>query len=161
MSKYNVNFCRCGRVHFIEWEKINKVCSDKTKSLLHICNNCGHVLDIWFTDYEDGYAINSKSVLNEELEVKNIGLVVTSTGTKIYMKTGNEATMLEGGTFIDWGTSDRGCKEEDRYEVDIHKTLRYLDDEIKAKELSGYGVNIDWSGTKYATSYNSKKEKSR
>ena len=40
MKKYSVRFCDCGRVHFIDENKLNEVCETE-KSVMHICNHCG------------------------------------------------------------------------------------------------------------------------
>ena len=152
MRKYNIKFCECGRIHFLDNKKIDNLCT-KGKSVLVVCNNCGVTSEIWYTEQSDGYYVNSRRIRDKELEADDIGLIITSSGEKIYMKTGSEATAYVSGTFIDWDTKDEFCSEEDRKIVDTKKTIRMIDDEDKLLELSYKGVKIDWTGTKYEDSY--------
>lgn len=154
MDKYNVRFCECGRVHFIEWKILNRVCDTENKKVLFICNNCGKTDLQFLDDYLDGKVWTSIPVENEMLEGTDVGLVITSRGERIWMKSGGYATSKVGTIFIDWDTPSNKCSEESRKIVDTQKTIRMIDDEEKLEELSHYGVDIHWKGTKYEKSYN-------
>lgn len=157
MNKYNVKFCRCGRVHFIEWESLEETCDYEDKSALVVCSNCGNVYLKWLSDCMEGKAWNSITIREEIFDEKsNIGKIIVSPGESIYMKTGKEATSMAGGRFIDWDSKDEDVTYEDRTTVDIEKTIRMIGDETKLRELSNYAVEINWKGTKYENSFNSR-----
>lgn len=153
MNKYDVRFCRCGRVHFIEWDKLNRVCDEEDKSVLFICNNCGKTSLIWLEECMDGKAWNSISIEDDELSTKDIELIIASRGESIWMKSGGYATCKAGSTFIDWDTPKGECSDEDRKIVDVERTICMIRDEEKLEELSHYAVDIDWKGTKFEKSY--------
>lgn len=154
MDKYKVKFCECGRVHFLDFEKVLKVCDEDDKTLLFVCNNCGKTLLIWLDECMDGKAWGSRSVSNEEVNPDTLGLIMTSRGEKIYMKTGGYATAMAGGTFIDWETKGEDITDSDRKTVDTKKTINMIRDEEKLNLLSNYAVDIKWKGTKFKKSFN-------
>lgn len=152
MNKYDVRFCNCGRVHFLDAKKIDGICMNGD-SVLVVCNNCGEFSETWYDENPDGYYVNSRHIRDTELKGDSIGLIIASSGEKIYMRSGSEATAYINGTFIDWETKEGECSDEDRKIVDTNRTIRMIGDETKITELSHYGVKIDWTGTKYKDSY--------
>ena len=158
MKKYDVRFCDCGRVHFIDEDKLNEA-YDSEKSVIHICNNCGRTYMTWLEDYLDGKARCGRFVEDEEFDnnsLNQIGWVVSSSGERIIMRTGGEAT-YHGGIFVDYESkNDDNLKnfERLRREVDIRSTINEINDDDKLEALSHYGTNIHWAGTKFEKSYN-------
>lgn len=159
MTKYDVRFCKCGRVHFIENEKLEKVCSENEKEILFICNHCGASSIIGLEDYMDGKAWYSYSVTNTEIsDVSRIGLIIASRGEMIIMQTGSFATYLSGGLFIDSDTPKPDEITTNEWEnkrkiVDTQRTINQIRDIEKVEALSHYGVHIDWKGTLYEKKY--------
>lgn len=154
--KYDVRFCRCGRVHFIDYEKLCAVCDDQGKEVIQICNNCGDAFRRGLSDYLDGKAWYAEDLRDTEIaDTSKIGLIIASSGEQIRMKTGGYATAEIAGTFIDWETPRPSDVPEQEWAVmqrtvDTQATINWIDDEEKLKALSGYVVKIDWSGTGYA-----------
>lgn len=153
--KYDVRFCRCGRVHFIDYEKLCQVCDDQGKEVIHICNNCGAAFRRGLEEYLDGKAWYAADVIDAEItDTSKIGWIIASQGERIHMKTGGQATDEVGGTFIDWETPKPKDVSEREWEVmrrtvDTQATINFIGNKEKLKALSGYLVDIDWSGTKY------------
>lgn len=154
--KYDVLFCRCGRVHFTEKKKLLEICDKQGKEILHICNHCGFSVRRGVTDYDDGMAWYAEELNNKEItDTSNIGLIIATRGEQIRMQTGGEATSKVGGMFYDWGTPrPRDISEQEWLDmlrtVDTQATINWIRDDEKLKALSHYAVKIDWTGTKYA-----------
>jgi hypothetical protein len=155
MRKYDVRFCNCGRVHFIENEKLEKVCNEQDKEILFICGHCGATTRIGLDDYiDEGKAWYGISVNDFEItDVSKIGLIVHSRGEQIRMETGGEAT-YHGDTFIDWETPkpenvDAIEWEKKRRIVNTQHTINWIRNDDKLDALSCYAVKIDWIGTKF------------
>lgn len=117
--KYDVKICKCGRIHFIDWNEISTAC-DKEKNLLLICGGCGEATYIgsdkqpdWFDEnkichmmysysqnkYED-FSINEDSFKSTRYD-KGLYKVIYSHGIKVMMKTGYYATAYDNGIFTD------------------------------------------------------------
>lgn len=138
MSKYDVKFCTCGRIHFIEYDEIYKAQYEE-KEILLVCNNCGTTLRIGIDCDNCFYSV---PCYNEEIEPTSILKIICSHGNSVMMKTGNAATNY-GIEFIDWGTQSYFNKGIDNYDelrriVDSNLTKRLLNDDNKWKSLSGY-----------------------
>lgn len=164
MKKYDVIFCSCGRVHFIDYNKLIDVCDKKGKELLHICNNCGATIRRGLDEYMDGKSWYSVDARNKEFEdTSKIGYIISSPGTPIPMKTGFDANCFLNGVFCDDGDyefkyrNNFDLKEKylnDSKIVDTQKLINNINDNDKLKNLSGYAVNIDWTSTEFETDYN-------
>jgi len=166
MKKYDVRFCSCGRVHFIDQEKINNAIENE-KQVLVICNNCGNsfVVGADKQEDEDGetyYMMYSLDMRNTELSgMSKIDYIVFTAGEQIRMMTGGEATYHGSGIFIDWETNkpeDLTLEEWEklRKQVNVFSTINWIKDDNKLEEMSHYLSGIDWKGTKYEKSYNTK-----
>lgn len=155
MSKYDVRFCDCGRVHFLDSKQLIEVCDTQDKMVLHVCNNCGKTTLIWLEDYMDGKCWCSRDVKDEDINASKVGWIVTSVGSIIWMETGNEATALNSNGFIDWDTkTPSGITEEEfmikRKTVNMQHTINYIRNEEKLDAMSCFYIkNLDWSGSKY------------
>lgn len=159
MKKYDVRFCNCGRVHFIDGEKINKAI-DKEKQVLVICNNCGNSFVIGadiITDEDGlfGYSMYSFDMRDTEInDMSKINCIVFTKGEHIRMMTGGEATFYSNDTFIDWNTNKPENISNDEWErlqktVNTQHTINWIRDDDKLKEMSRYITSINWKGTKY------------
>lgn len=162
--KYNVMFCKCGRVHFIDEEKINEAIKNN-KQVLVICNNCGESLIIGANEsYEESgdkcYMMYSSNMIDTEInDTSKIHSIVFSAGEQIQMMTGGAATYYGNNTFIDWETKkpeDVSNEEWEKLRETVHTqhTINWIRDEDKLEQLSHYGSGIDWTGTKYKKDYN-------
>lgn len=164
MSKYDVKFCSCGRVHFIDNEKVSKAITN-SKEVLVICNNCGNSFvigaDKQYDDTldEDCYMMYSRSLRDTELnDLTNIYSIVFTAGEQVRMMTGGEAR-YHGNGFIDWYTKKPDDVSENEWDkvrktVNTQHTINWIRNDEKLKEMSHYLVGIDWSGTKYEQDWN-------
>lgn len=116
---YDVRTCKCGRIHMIPKEKINKVL-EKDKNLLVICAGCGAITIIganiendWDEPDKTCYMMYSaefspygnKSIFVSDFETteneKGIEEIFYSHGIKVPMMTGYCATNYFDGNFYD------------------------------------------------------------
>ena len=115
-KKYEVEICKCGRIHFIDWNEISTAC-DEEKELLVICGGCGKRRYIgsdkqpdW--DNPDGIIHNMYSyegspnenfyIAEDYFKDKNIYKVFYSYGVRVPMMTGYYATAFVDGKFYDY-----------------------------------------------------------
>ena len=165
MDKYDCRFFPNGRVAFILKEDIDAAILAR-KEILVICNSWSggyakaigaNVMPNW--DFQNGthtemysYEVKDREFTTEELQ-KFYKVIITS-GEKIMMKSGNEATFNHGNKFVDYGTK-KPCDISDiRWDelvrtVDAQSTICFIDDDEKAECLSNYYCGIDWTGTKF------------
>ena len=166
MKKYDVRFCNCGRVHFVDQEKINSAIENE-KQVLVICNNCGNsfVIGADKQEDEDGetcYMMYSFDMRNTEItDMSKIDSIIFTAGEQVRMMTGGEATYHDSGIFIDWETNkpeDLTLEEWEklRKQVNVFSTINWIKDDNKLEQMSHYLCGIDWKGTKYEKSYNTK-----
>ena len=156
--KYEVYFCSCGRVHFVDSEKLNDAIVNE-KEILIVCNNCGNSFvegaDKEEYNGEEGYMMYSRSMRDTEInDTSKIDNIVFTPGEKVRMMTGGEATSYVGNTFIDWETKKPDnitLKEWEkmRETVDIERTINWISDDNKLSNMSNYVTGIDWKGTKF------------
>lgn len=119
MNKYDMRICKCGRIHMIDNNKLNKAL-ENNKNLLLICGGCGSATLIganiepdWYGTDEDCYTMYStdfssyedKSITAVDFEStkhqKGIEEIIYSHGIKVPMMTGMYATDYCNGTFFD------------------------------------------------------------
>lgn len=152
---YDALFCRCGRVHFLDRNRIDDIC-DNGKEVIIICNHCGNTIKKGLTDYIDGgkawYSIDIKD--EEITDFSNIGLMIASSGDMIRMMSGHEASCIHGSCFIDYESEKPEDVSEEEWNkrcmtVDTKATINWINDDDKLRALSRYGVKINWVGTKY------------
>lgn len=119
MSKYDMRICKCGRIHMIDNDKLNKAL-ENNKDILLICGHCGNATIIG-ADIEPDYIDPSKNcymmysmdfsvngdtsitpdIFIESKEHKAVQEIVYSHGIKVPMMTGEYATMYNCGKFAD------------------------------------------------------------
>lgn len=180
MSKYDVRFCKCGTIHFLEMKTLDDWCTDGKhstgKEIVHVCLNCGASIIRGLEDYEDGFAFYSRDVQETIVGFdSNKYLVILSKGVKLYMKSGNRPTGNRGNCFIDEeallreiGTSNLheikeinhagegkyNLRNIDSLNVNMDLLLRDLTPE-QAKSISGFYIkSFNWANTPYATTCN-------
>ena len=168
-SKYECRFFPNGRVVFVPTEDIENAIHAR-KELLVICNSWsgGYAIAIGAEerqDYEEpdktcwdmySYDIRDKEFTAEDFQ--KFYKVIFSSGERIMMKTGDEATMETGGNFIDWDTKKPHDVTDEQWDkmrktVDAQFTVNMLRNDEKAECLSHYGVGIEWTGTKFERKY--------
>ena len=119
MKKYTMKICRCGRIHMIDDNKINKAL-DNNKEFLVICAGCGNGIvigadcepDIFnngeevynmytrdLSDYDD--AILNKDSFEPDGKSKGFEEILYSHGIKVPMLTGEYANHYIYGQFSD------------------------------------------------------------
>jgi len=157
-KKYEVYFCSCGRVHFVDSEKLSNAIVNE-KEILVVCNNCGNSFiegaDKEEYDDEEGYMMYLRSMRDTEInDTSKIDSIVFTSGEKVRMMTGGEATFFGSGTFIDWETKkpDNISMEEwktMRETVNVEHTINWIRDDNKLSHMSNYVTGIDWKGTKF------------
>ena len=104
LPKFEVRICKCGRIHFIENEKIEEALH-QDKDLLVICGGCGtatkfgadrttdfdgqEVFDMYaYTMPDTGFVLTAESFATIEGKQKGISQIIHSEGVKVMMKTG-------------------------------------------------------------------------
>ena len=114
MVKFDVRFCKCGRIHFIENSLIDDAL-EQDKNLMFVCGGCGSVLLIG-ADREADWNDPSKTIFNmytfeksEELQIwdeslfagsdkkKAVSKIFYSQGVQVMMMTGYYAKSFEHG----------------------------------------------------------------
>jgi len=159
-NKYDVRFCSCGRVHFIDQIKVDQAI-EKDKQVLVICNKCGNSFiigaDKIYDEYLDQEIYNMYSYGMRDTEITDlskIDSIVFTAGEQIRMITGGQATYHGSDCFIDWETEkpkDISIEEWEKMQrtVNTQHTINWIKDEDKLEQMSHYLVGIDWKGTKY------------
>ena len=157
-KKYEVYFCSCGRVHFVDSEKLGNAIVNE-KEILVICNNCGNSFvegaDKEEYDGEEGYMMYSRSIRDTEInDTSKIDSIVFTPGEKVFMMTGREATYYGNSTFIDWETKKLDNVTDEEWKkireiVDVERTINLIRDDNKLSNMSNYVTGIDWKGTKF------------
>jgi len=176
MRKYDINVCKCGVIHAIPNEKIEKALK-KQKPLLTICGNCGVASlrggdeDVDFDGnpcymmYRRDFTYNDSESINKD-NIDQYSEVYYDKGYKVMMNSGMYATDYENGRFSDrWypefykiQRSDVTVDEimefikkyhKDRSTVNMNQLISSIPDDV-LEELSNYWIEgLDWAGTKY------------
>lgn len=144
MSKYDVRFCKCGRIHMIDNEKLEKILEDN-KNLLLICAGCGDATLIgadiepdWNEPNKDCYmmysgdfsAYDDRTVTETDFESteikKGIKEIIYSHGIKVPMMTGQYATDYYNGRFSDrWYPDFYKIQKTD---ITVKEIMEFIDD---------------------------------
>ena len=114
MGKFDVRFCKCGRIHFIENNLIDEAL-EQDKNLMFVCGGCGSVLLIG-ADRETDWNDSNKTIYNmytfekaEEQQIwdtslfdgsdkkKAVSKIFYSKGIQVMMMTGYFAKSFEHG----------------------------------------------------------------
>ena len=144
MSKYDVKFCGCGRIHLIDCRKENKILEDN-KDLLLICGGCGAATLIGAyiePDFDDPdktcYIMYSREFTYENTKTvtisdfgstdgkKGIGEIFYSKGIRVPMMTGNYATNCFDGKFSDMLYPD--FYKVQRRDVTVSEIMEFIDE---------------------------------
>ena len=141
--KYDIRICKCGRIHAITDEKIEKTLEDD-KNFLLICAACGNATLIGanivhdpdlskdcyemyagdFSSYEDK-VINTDTFKGNEKE-KAVGEILYSHGIKVPMKTGQYATDYFNGRFFDRWYPD--FYKIQRKDITVKEIMDFIDE---------------------------------
>lgn len=170
MSKYNMWFCSCGRIHPMPISDMDWMVQDHDKrSVIHICTNCGAVYkqfleeDPWGNEPCGHYYVNGVSIVDEVInttdEPKKDFKLIFNRGIKVPMKSGGYATYHLSDTYVNQdyirdtlNTNDLYCavrKDPECCTVDTQRLIREVKDDEILTDLSRYFVGINWAGTKY------------
>lgn len=140
-QKYDIRFCKCGRIHATPIKKLDNAL-EKNKNVLLICAGCGKATLIgadiepnWNEPDKDCYMMYSgdffvyenKSITSSDFEstesYKGIEEIIYSHGIKVPMMTGQYATDYFNGRFLD------------RWYPDFYKIQR---NDITVKEIMAF-----------------------
>lgn len=136
-NMYDVRFCSCGRVHFIDRQKLLQMCDDQKKEVIHICNNCGAAFIRGLDECPDGKTWYAMDLMDTEItDLAKIGWIIASKGERVLMETGGNATEQCCGTFFDRKTPEPQGVSDGTWEVkcktvDIKATVGLIGDKEK------------------------------
>ncbi len=142
--KYDIRICKCGRIHAIPDEKIEKVL-EADKNFLLICAGCGNAILIgadispdWDDPSKDCYEMYSRNfssyenkIINEDIFTGNenekaVGEILYSHGFKVPMKTGQYATDFFNGRFSDRWYPD--FYKIQRKDITVKEIMDFIDE---------------------------------
>lgn len=162
MKKYQVRFCNCGRIQFIQnelWDWMAEDCEHRR--VIQVCQNCGTTVMHFLTENGEGFDMNGQDIRDTDISTDD-GITykfLFHHGEKVPLMCGVYADTFQGGKYINWdycrdtlGTTYLPAAEAtdpDCCKVDIQRLIREIGDEDKIRSMSGYAVGIDWSGTPY------------
>ena len=167
-----VIFCKCGHIHIVSDELIDKAIASNKDHLL-ICASCGasHAVGADYMGSDEGYYMHRYGLKEEVMSPENINKrfseVVYSKGYEVPMKSGYSANYYFNGRFSDERAvsmdevkyrmmMDHIQFEEaferlnqDRHTVNMNLFIRMTPDSV-LDQLCSYNIDgFDWSGTKY------------
>lgn len=146
--KYDVWFCKCGRIHLMNKRKYDWLADDsKNRKIICVCQNCGATRQTWLDEYfEGGNIICSSDVKEGEFIGDNNTQFIFSRGIPVPLRSGGFAEYFTSGI---WYDSDIKRKVWTECLIDDIK-YRYKEEaEDILNSISGYAVDIDWEGTPY------------
>ena len=153
--KYDVWFCKCGRIHLMNNDKYDWLAEDfKNRKIIRVCQNCGTTRQTWLDEYFMDDEDDSRpsftvcgSVFKEceFIEDNNIQFIF-SKGIRVPLLNGAFAERYAVGLWYD--DNDRCEVWTDRFIQQIKKEFKDEAEEI-LNSISGYAVGIDWKGTSY------------
>lgn len=140
MSKFLINFCSCGRIHFIKMDDVEKALLED-KDILFVCQGCGNTsfigADKTVIDNETAFNIY-KYTKNKDFEItpkdfepfilthkdtsyrKPISKIMFSQGKTVFMLNGFAANYYANGFYRDtWFTDFDDLKKKGITEEDI------------------------------------------
>lgn len=153
-EKYDIRICKCGRIHTIPYEKIDKAL-DNNKNIILSCMNCGR-LTIIGGDYEEdfdngicGFIMYSNPIVSEAYSVnkslffnsnsrKALQEVFFSKGYPVPMNTGNFADNYTNGEFFDTSSYNNISGLNRIYNIDL------LMDAVKTRNEHAKQVNMNY-----------------
>jgi len=144
MKKYDMRICKCGRIHMIPNDRLDKAL-ENNKNLLLICGGCGAATLIgadiepdWDEHNKDCYMMYSGdfsshkdttisvSDFESTASKKGIEEIIYSHGLKVPMMTGQYATDYFNGRFSDRWYPDF-CKIQ-RSDVTVNEIMNFIDE---------------------------------
>lgn len=154
--KYDVWFCKCGRIHLMNNNKYEWLVNDfKNRKIVQICQNCGATRQIWLDECftKDGDNLYpSFTVCNSDVkECEFIGdsniQFIFGNGVPVPLENGETAEYFEPWGV--WHYSEGRCKVWTKRFIDYIKYHYKEDAEDILNSISGYVAGIDWEGTPY------------
>lgn len=152
-TKYDIRICKCGRIHTIPYEKIDKALNDN-KNIILACMNCGALSIIggdYIEDFDNdlcGYEMYTNSVaedvycVNESLfkagDRKALQEIFFSKGYPVPMLTGEYADVFINGEFCDTSSFNNINGLSRIYNIDI------LMDAVKTRNEHAKQVNMNY-----------------
>lgn len=180
-KKYDIRFCKCGRIHAIDNAVLDKALKNN-KNLLLICGGCGAATLIGADVDAEGYMMYSAdfspyentSIIPADFENsdtrKGIEEIFYSLGYKVPMMTEEYATMCFSGYFVDTTCPD--FSEIQKTNITTEEIMNFIDEHNRNKiavnmsrfiretpddvleAVSSYLMRgFDWVGTKYEKSW--------
>lgn len=158
--------CNCGRIHVIQdgWDWIAE--DYKTRSIIHVCTNCGNTVKMFLNDFDEGYATNVVDFRDQDIE--GFFRIITSNGIKVYLMTGTIVDTVQAGYFVnereytsaatnlDYKSLDHAYQLREPWcTVDTQRLIKDFKEKFGDKadsilrQLAGYVIKIDWKGTEY------------
>lgn len=140
MNKHTVRFCKCGKIHLIPNDKLDKAYKSD-KDLLFVCADCGAAsimgadkeadgAYIYYLTYSYDFSDKSTSITQDcfsgSKSKKAISEIYYSHGIKVPMKNGYYATRYFNDMFMD----DRfisNLYEIDRYDVSPEEVHEFIE----------------------------------
>lgn len=165
-------FCKCGHIHVVSDEQIDKAIADNKDHLL-ICASCGasHAVGADYAGSDEGYYMHRYGLKEEVMSPDNIkerfSAVVYSKGYEVPMKNGYSANYYFNGRFSDERAvttneikhrmfQDRIQFEEaferinnDRHAVNMKLLIRRTPDSVLKRLCSYHIEGFNWRGTEY------------
>ena len=142
--KYDMRICKCGRIHMIDEDKLEKAL-ENNKNILLICGGCGAATLIgadiepdWNKTDNDCYMMycyefssyENKSITTADFESteynKGIEEIIYSNGIKVPMMTGMYATDYNNGRFSDRWYPD--FYKIQRSDVTVKEIMDFIDE---------------------------------
>ena len=143
-KKYDMRICKCGRIHMIEGEKLERAL-EKDKNILLICAGCGAATVVgadiepdWNDPEKECYMMYSgdfSAYDDKEISVsdftstenhKGIETIIYSHGIKVPMKTGQYATDYFNGQFSDCWYPD--FYKIQRNDVTVEEIMNFINE---------------------------------
>lgn len=167
-----VIFCKCGHIHVVSEEQIDKAIASNKDHLL-ICASCGasYAIGADYAGPDEGYYMHRYELTEEVMSPDSIkerfSEVVYSKGYEVPMMSGYSANYYFNGRFSDERAvttneikhrmiRDRIQFEEaferinkDRHTVNMNLFIRRTPDSVLNQLCSYHIEGFDWSGTKY------------
>lgn len=156
--KYDVWFCKCGRIHLMNNDKYDWLAEDfQNRKIIRVCQNCGATRQTWLDEYfmefmEDeenprpSFTVCDSDVKEGEFIGDNTRLIF-SRGIPVPLENGEIAEYF-GHSGI-WYYSEGSCKVWTKRLISDIRYHYKEDAEDILNSISGYAVGIDWGGTPY------------
>lgn len=143
-KKYDMRICKCGRIHMVNEQKLEKALKNN-KNLLLVCGGCGYATLIgadvepdWNESEKDCYMMYSsefssyenRSIVVADFEStehhKGIEEIIYSHGIKVPMMTGMYATDYANGKFFDRWYPD--FYKIQRSDITVKEIMDFIDE---------------------------------